>query len=99
METHALLFLVAIVAGAANAIAGGGGLVTFPVLMSVVSPVAADATSAVALFPAYVTATWAGRKHLAPVAIGHGCFLALGSLLQAAFPNSNFQIGLSEVRS
>jgi uncharacterized membrane protein YfcA len=78
-----LLFLVAIVAGAANAIAGGGGLVTFPVLMSVVSPVAADATSAVALFPAYVTATWAGRKHLAPVR--HWLWLLLGPCLLGGF--------------
>src|SRR5437016_2356988 len=46
--------------------AGGGGLLTFPVLMTVVTPVTADATSAVALLPAYVTGTWAGRKHLAP---------------------------------
>ena len=67
MELHVLLFLVAIVAGAVNAMAGGGGLLTFPVLMTVVTPVTADATSAVALLPAYLTSTWAGRKHLAPV--------------------------------
>jgi uncharacterized membrane protein YfcA len=74
-----LLFLVAIVAGAVNAMAGGGGLLTFPVLMTVVTPVTADATSAVALFPAYVTSTWAGRKHLAPVR--HWFWLLLGPSL------------------
>ena len=76
---HVLLFLVAIVAGAVNAMAGGGGLLTFPVLMTVVTPVTADATSAVALLPAYVTSTWAGRKHLAPVR--HWFWLLLGPSL------------------
>ena len=79
MATHVLLFLVAIVAGAVNAMAGGGGLLTFPVLMTVVTPVTADATSAVALLPAYVTSTWAGRKHLAPVR--HWFWLLLGPSL------------------
>jgi len=67
METHILLFVVSVVATAINSVAGGGGLLTFPVLMTVLPPVTADATSAVALLPAYMTSTWAGRKHLAPV--------------------------------
>jgi hypothetical protein len=67
METHILLFVVAVVATAINSVAGGGGLLTFPVLMTVLPPVTADATSAVALLPAYMTSTWAGRKHMAPV--------------------------------
>ena len=44
---------------------------------------AADATSAVALVPAYVTATWAGRKHLAPVR--HWLWLLLGPCLLGGF--------------
>jgi len=57
VETHViLLFLAAVVAGAINMLAGGGGLLTFPLLTLVVSPVAADATSALALLPAYSTA-------------------------------------------
>jgi hypothetical protein len=90
METHVLLFLVAIVAGAGNAMAGGGGLLTFPVLMTVVTPVTADATSAVALLPAYVTSTWAGRKHLAPVRPWFWLLLGpslLGGLLGALLLN------------
>src|SRR5437762_2824014 len=67
METHILLFVVAVVATAINSVAGGGGLLTFPVLMTILPPVTADATSAVALLPAYMTSTWAGRKYLAPV--------------------------------
>ena len=62
-----MLFVVSVVATAINSVAGGGGLLTFPVLMTVLPPVTADATSAVALLPAYMTSTWAGRKHLAPV--------------------------------
>jgi len=90
VETHILLFLVAIVATAINSIAGGGGLLTFPVLMTVLPPVTADATSAVALLPAYVTSTWAGRKHLAPVRHWFWLLLGpslLGSLLGALLLN------------
>jgi hypothetical protein len=54
--TYVLLFLVNIVAGTINALAGGGGLITFPLLMLTVAPVTADATSAVALFFTYPTA-------------------------------------------
>src|SRR5206468_10847264 len=90
METHLLLFLVSIVATAINSVAGGGGLLTFPVLMTVVTPVTADATSAVALLPGYMTSTWAGRKHLAPVRHWFGLLLVpslLGSLLGALLLN------------
>jgi uncharacterized membrane protein YfcA len=48
VETHALFFIAAIVAGAINALAGCGGLITFPLLALVVPPVTADATSALA---------------------------------------------------
>jgi hypothetical protein len=48
VETHALFFIAAIVAGAINALAGGSGLITFPLLALVVPPVTADATSALA---------------------------------------------------
>ncbi len=90
METHLLLFLVAIVATAINSVAGGGGLLTFPVLMTVATAVTADATSAVALLPAYMTSTWAGRKHLAPVRHWFWRLLLpslLGSLLGALLLN------------
>jgi uncharacterized membrane protein YfcA len=48
METYLLFFVASIVAGAINALAGGGGLIIFPLLMLVVAPVTADATTAVA---------------------------------------------------
>ena len=64
MEIHILFFVAAILAGAINSLAGGGGLITFPLLTLVVSPVTADATSAFALLPAYPTATWRTRGYL-----------------------------------
>jgi uncharacterized membrane protein YfcA len=64
---YAWLFVAAIVAGAMNTVAGGGGLLTFPLLMTVVSPVCADATSGFALLPAYFTSTWKSRREVAPV--------------------------------
>ena len=67
METHALFFIAAIVAGAINALAGGGGLITFPLLALVVPPVTADATSALALLPAYPAAVWRTRNELSGV--------------------------------
>jgi uncharacterized membrane protein YfcA len=90
METHILLFVVAILATAINSIAGGGGLLTFPLLMTVLTPVTADATSAVALLPAYMTSTWAARTHLRPVRHWFWLLLGpslLGSLLGALLLN------------
>jgi uncharacterized protein len=62
-----LFFVVTIVAGAINALAGGGGLLTFTLLMLVVPPVTADATSGVALLAAYPTAVWRTRAELTDV--------------------------------
>jgi uncharacterized protein len=67
MEIHVLFFIAAIVAGAINALAGGGGLITFPLLALVVPSVTADATSALALLPAYPAAVWHTRGELSEV--------------------------------
>ena len=64
MLTYVLFFVSTVLAGTINALAGGGGLITFPLLMSVVTPVTADATSALALFFAYPTAVWRTRSQL-----------------------------------
>lgn len=64
MITYFLFFIATILAGAINALAGGGGLITFPLLMLIVTPITADATSAVALFFAYPTAVWRTRSQL-----------------------------------
>ncbi len=67
METHALFFIAAVVAGVMNALAGGGGLILFPLLTFVMPPVTADATSALALLPAYPAAVWRTRSELSRV--------------------------------
>src|SRR5258705_5607536 len=71
MMSHFLFFIATVLAGAINALAGGGGLITFPLLMLVMTPVTADATSAIALFFAYPTAVWRTRSQLEGV-FGHG---------------------------
>jgi uncharacterized membrane protein YfcA len=61
----ALVALAAVAAGAVNALAGGGTLITFPVLLGVGLPaVAANVTNTVALCPGYFGATLAQRGDL-----------------------------------
>ena len=56
----------AFAAGAVNAIAGGGSLITFPTLVAVgLSPVTASITNTVALCPGYLGATLSQRRDLA----------------------------------
>src|SRR5437868_14649933 len=88
MMTRILFFLATILAGTLNALAGGGGLITFPLLMLVVPPVTADATSAVALFFAYPTAVWRTRSQLNGV-FGRGwLWVLLGSERARRFDGS-----------
>ncbi len=60
-----LIALAAIAAGAVNAIAGGGTLISFPALIFVgIPPVAASITNTVALTPGYLGATMAQARDL-----------------------------------
>ena len=60
-----LVGIAALAAGLVNAIAGGGTLITFPMLTAVGIPVvAANVTSTVALCPGYLGATLAQSKDL-----------------------------------
>ncbi|AUX40996.1 membrane protein [Sorangium cellulosum] len=62
----ALLAGGAAVAGAINAVAGGGTLVSFPAAIAAgLAPLAANATNAVALTPASLASAWAYRRELA----------------------------------
>lgn len=54
--------LSAFLAGIINSIAGGGTLLTFPSLMAVLSPVMANATSTIAVFPGTLASAWAYRQ-------------------------------------
>ena len=60
-----LVALAAMAAGAINALAGGGTLITFPVLVAIGIPaVVANVTNTVALCPGYLGATFAQMKDL-----------------------------------
>jgi len=62
---YLLIALAAVGAGMVNALAGGGTLITFPMLTAVGVPaVAANVTNTVALCPGYLGATFAQSKDL-----------------------------------
>ncbi len=62
----ALLPAAAFLAGALNAVAGGGSFLTLPALVFAgVPPVAANATGTVALLPGYIASAWAQREDTA----------------------------------
>jgi uncharacterized membrane protein YfcA len=95
----ALILLAGLWAGAQNALAGGGSFVTLPVLiLGGLSPLAANVTSTVALFPGQVTSGAAGW----PLAGGAGALPfrallglslaggAIGGVLLLATPSSLF---------
>ena len=64
LATYVLLCLAAMAAGAVNSIAGGGTLLTFPSLLSVVPSVVANATSTVALVPGSLASGWGYRREM-----------------------------------
>jgi uncharacterized protein len=63
--TLALLTVAGFVAGAINAAAGGGSLITFPALIAVgYPPLVANVTNNVAVSPGYATGAWGYREEL-----------------------------------
>jgi uncharacterized membrane protein YfcA len=64
-----VLIVASFVAGAQNALAGGGSFLTFPALLYAgLDPRAANITSAIALFPGQLTSGFAGRSMLSSAA-------------------------------
>jgi uncharacterized membrane protein YfcA len=62
---YVLVGLAAVTAGAVNALAGGGTLITFPTLLAFgVSPIEANVTNTVALCPGYMGATLAQLRDM-----------------------------------
>ncbi|MGV3682502.1 MAG: sulfite exporter TauE/SafE family protein [Acidovorax sp.] len=62
-----LLLAAAFMAGALNAVAGGGSFLTLPALVFTgVPPVVANATGTVALLPGYLAGAWGFREDTAP---------------------------------
>jgi uncharacterized protein len=92
----------AAVAGAINALAGGGTLVSFPALVAIGVPaVAANVTNTVSLVPGYLSGTWAQRDDLRPqVARGRPLLVAAalggigGSLLLVSIPSHAFRVAV-----
>ena len=94
-----LIFMAAVAAGFINAMAGGGTLVSFPVLLAVgISPVVANVTNTVALVPGTIGGMWSQRKDfksqyqrllkLLPVAVFGGI---VGGLLLLNTSESSFR--------
>ncbi|UVO17619.1 sulfite exporter TauE/SafE family protein [Stutzerimonas stutzeri] len=70
MSILEILLLVAagFAAGGMNALAGGGTFFSFPALLAIgLPPVTANATNAVALWPASLAGAWAARASLRPL--------------------------------
>ncbi len=94
-----VLFVASLLAGAQNALAGGGSFVTLPaLLLAGLDPRAANVTSTVALFPGQVLSGWAGRRFvqgtpglsfraLCAVSVAGG---AVGAILLLATPATFF---------
>ncbi|TDB77035.1 sulfite exporter TauE/SafE family protein [Micromonospora sp. KC723] len=62
-----LLLTAGLAAGAVNAVAGGGSLITFPALIAIgLPPVPANVSNSVAVFPGYVASVAGSRTDLPP---------------------------------
>ena len=80
--TVIILTAAAFLGGALNSLAGGGSLVTFPaLLLAGLNPIAANASSVVALFPATFTSVWAYRRNMVDVKEVNVIGLAVTSLV------------------
>jgi len=99
MLSYSLLVLAAFAAGVVNAIAGGGAFITFPALVFAgVPPVAANASSTVALFPGQATSALAYRRDILGISeFGLPSFIGLslagglvGAVLLLYTPNAIF---------
>ena len=68
MDAMVLVAAAGVLAGAMNALAGGGSFVSLPALIAAgVPPVLANTSSTVALFPGGLASAWAYRDGLRPV--------------------------------
>ena len=90
----------ALVAGAVNAVAGGGTLISFPALVAIGVPaVPANVTNTVSLLPGYLAGAWAQRDDLRPQ-LAHARVLTAvsaagglaGSVILVLLPSSAFRV-------
>jgi hypothetical protein len=80
--TDALLLIAAgFAAGAVNAVAGGGSLITFPTLIAVgLAPVPANVTNSIAVSPGYVASVYGSRTELGALVTTRGRVAVVGLL-------------------
>lgn len=88
MDGYILITIAAFGAGVLNAIAGGGTFLTFPALVFAgVPPIIANATSALAVFPGYLSAALGYKTELRtierPVLIRQAVISLIGGLIGA----------------
>ncbi len=105
-QDYIILSLVALVAGAINAFAGGGTLLTFPVLFAALggtatAAVIANATNTVALVPAAIAALAGYRREFAQVWRWGAMLVApsliggiVGALLVVVMPPETFEVAV-----
>lgn len=92
----------ALAAGAVNALAGGGTLISFPTLIGIGVPaVPANVTNTVALLPGYLGGTWAQREDLRPqirgarrLALAGAAGGLAGSILLVTIPPHAFRVAV-----
>ena len=94
-----IAFFGAFIAGAINSVAGGGTMISFPILLALgLPPVTANATNTVGIWPGSLGSVWGFRKEmgriprrmrwlLVPAVIGGG----MGALLLRITPASLFE--------
>ncbi|MEA2190134.1 MAG: uncharacterized protein QOI73_255 [Solirubrobacteraceae bacterium] len=97
--TAALLVAAGFGAGAVNAVAGGGSLISFPALLAAgYGPITANVTNSIALLPGYLGGSLAYRRELAvqgerirALALTSALGAAAGAALLLVSPASLFQ--------
>ena len=97
--TDVIIFVTGIVVGAMNAIAGGGLLIGFPVLvMTGVSPIVANATGHVSVIPGAIASIFGYRKYLRNISPRYlilllACFVGgfIGATLLRYTSNERFE--------
>jgi uncharacterized membrane protein YfcA len=81
LDHVALLLIAGLVAGGVNAVAGGGTLLSFPALLAAgLSPVAANVTNTVALWPGYLSSVLTYKTELVRERHMHNRLVIVSSL-------------------
>jgi uncharacterized membrane protein YfcA len=96
---HLLVLTASLAAGAVNAVAGGGSLLTFPTLLAVgIDPVPASITNTLGLMPGYLGGTHAYRAEVAEqrhrvriLVVPAGLGAVAGALLLLLAPEAVFE--------